>query len=420
MARATLEREKEVAAQQLQEEAKKAAVSAGLLPPPVVSPPSASNLTSLLTGHIGQDADGLKTEEEPVLNAMDDDVRVKTGKPKKHKKTKKTKPNKDAKDNVVVKKDCRSLVLKQGSVAVPLSTPCPPDQTYKYERVFYKAGLELKGEDKYWAYVKQIGNLLENIQLVDPTAILHAAVESDDTKPIGKKEVLSENMTIFLAYAPVGKNQNAFKPKKNNNKKKGRPGKDEPEFLNPCVYPTLVFSLDVEPETIVSCVTHKFCRAGGFYFLMKQLQCVETVTPFIIFYLYTFNDITTVRAELAELLKKAHADLESNFTLLDEFQYLPIPEINIRRGVPKLPGQPGSRFCNYLQEMQEAHWAHLIECDVQAIPFLTLLINHVKEWRSTTPVWGGHAHIRGWLTGTPQRAMSAGSLGWPKTTCATT
>ncbi len=120
---------------------------------------------------------------------------------------------------------------------------------------------------------------------------------------------------------------------------------------------------------------------------------METVTPFIIFYLYTFNNITTIHAELAELLKKAHADLESNFILPDEFQYSPIPEINISRGVPKLPGQPGSQFHDYSREMQEARRAHLIECDVQAIPFLTLLINHVKEWRLTTPVWGGHAHI---------------------------
>jgi hypothetical protein len=189
MAQATLEREKEAASQQLQEEAEKAAVSVGLLPLPVVSPPSASNLTSLLTGHVGQDADGSKTEEEPVLDVMDDDARVETGKPKKQKKTKKTKPNKDVKDNVAVKKNRRSLVVKQGSVAVPPSTPCPPDQAYKYKRVFNEAGLELKGEDKYGAYVKQIGNLLKNIQLVDPTAILHAAVESDDTKPIGKKEI---------------------------------------------------------------------------------------------------------------------------------------------------------------------------------------------------------------------------------------
>jgi hypothetical protein len=111
-------------------------------------------------------------------------------------------------------------------------------------------------------------------------------------------------MTIFLAYAPVGKNHNAFKPKKNNNKKKGRRGKDEPELLNPSVYPMLVFSSDVDPETIVSRMTHEFCHAGGFYFRKKQLQCMETVTPFIIFYLYTFNNIATLHAELMDLLKK--------------------------------------------------------------------------------------------------------------------
>jgi hypothetical protein len=132
--------------------------------------------------------------------------------------------------------------------------------------VFYKTGLELKGEDKYGAYVKQIGSLLKKFQLVDPSAILHATVETEATKPIEKKDKLSNNMTIFLAYALVGKNQNAFKPKKNNNKKKGRRGKDEPELLDPSVYPTLVFLLDVDPETMVSRVTHEFCHAGGFYF----------------------------------------------------------------------------------------------------------------------------------------------------------
>jgi hypothetical protein len=161
-------------------------------------------------------------------------------------------------------------------------------------------------------------------------------------------------MTILLAYAPVGKNQNAFKPKKNTNKKKGGRGKDEPELIDSSVYPTLVFLSDVDPETIVLHMTHKFCRAGGFYFQKKQLQCMETVTPFIIFYLYTFNDIATLCVELTDLLKKAHAELECDFMLPEEFQYSSIPEINIRHGVPKLPGQPGSQFRDCSREMQEA------------------------------------------------------------------
>jgi hypothetical protein len=140
-------------------------------------------------------------------------------------------------------------------------------------------------------------------------------------------------------------------------------------------------------------VTHEFCHAGEFYFCKKQLQCKETVTPFIIYYLYTFNDIATLRRELTDLLKKAHQDLESNFMLPEEFEHSKIPDINIRRGVPKLPGQPGSQFWDYLREMQEARRAHLIKCNVQAIPFLRLLIDYIKEHKLTTPIWGGHAHL---------------------------
>jgi hypothetical protein len=394
MVQATLEREKEAAARQLQEEAAKATAAAGMMQLMVVSPPSTSNLNSLLTGHVGQDTNGTK-EEGTALNAKDDKVSGDNGKPPKQKKTRKSKSNKKGKDDVATKKKRRSSALKQGSIAVTFPMPRPPAPAYKYKQVFYKAGMELKGEDKYCAYIKQTGNLLKNIQLVDPSAILHAAVKTEATKPIGKKEELSNNMTIFLAYAPVGKNQNAFKPKKNNNKKKGRCGKDEPELLDPRVYPTLVFLSNMDLETIMSRVTHEFCCAGGFYSRKKQLQCVETVTPLIIFYLFTFNDIATLRAELTDLLKKAHEELESDFMLPEEFQYSTTPEINIRRGVPKLLGQPGSQFRDYSREMQEAQRAHLIECDVQAIPFLMLLINHVKDRRLTALVWGGHAHIMG-------------------------
>jgi hypothetical protein len=61
-----------------------------------------------------------------------------------------------------------------------------------------------------------------------------------------------------------------FQPKKNNNRRKGRKDKDEPDTLDPSVYPTMVFSLDIEPEIIISRVAHKFGRAEGSYFRKKQ------------------------------------------------------------------------------------------------------------------------------------------------------
>jgi hypothetical protein len=245
--------------------------------------------------------------------------------------------------------------------------------------VFYEAGLELKRDDKYSAYIKHIGALFKNIQLVDPLAIMHAVDESGGAKHLGSKTEMSTNMTIFLAYAPVGRNAKAFQPKRNTNKKKGRKGKDEPNTLNPSVYPTMVFSSDVEPDVIISRVTHEFGRSGGFYFWKKQLQCEETVTPFIIYFLYTFNNIATLWGELTFLLEEAHQGMKDDFTLPEKFEYATLPDINIRHGIPKLPGQPGSNFRDYSREMQEARQAHLIECDIKVIPFLRTLISYIKD-----------------------------------------
>ena len=91
----------------------------------------------------------------------------------------------------------------------------------------------------------------------------------------------------------------------------------------------MVFSSDVDPEIIISRVSHEFGRAGGFYFRKKQIQCEETMTPFIIYFLYTFNDIATIREELTSLLKEALKDMKDDYKLPDEFEFYPLPDINI-------------------------------------------------------------------------------------------
>ena len=108
---------------------------------------------------------------------------------------------------------------------------------------------------------------------------------------------------------------------------------------------------------------------------------------------YKFNDIATLRGELTSLLEEALQGIKDDLMLPDEFDYSPLPEINICRGIPKLPGQPGSNFRNYSREMQEARRAHLIECDIKAIPFLRVLISHIKDNKLAARIWGGHTHI---------------------------
>jgi hypothetical protein len=90
MAKATLEREKEAARRQLQEKEAAATATSRLVPPSVVFPPSASNLNSLLTGHVSQDTNGTQ-EDGTAPTAMEDDIINSTRKPPKQKKPKKSK-----------------------------------------------------------------------------------------------------------------------------------------------------------------------------------------------------------------------------------------------------------------------------------------------------------------------------------------
>jgi hypothetical protein len=279
---------------------------------------------------VGQEILGTDAKTSTIMT--DSNAAKENSSPPTKKKTKKLKEKTTSTNLSSSKRDSSGSVLKQGRFATAAAATAAPQASAKvfdHERVYYEAGLELKGDNKYAAYVKQIGLQFENIQLVDPTAIMHASIESEIAKPLGSKSEMSNNMTTFLGYAPVGGNSNIFKPKKNSNKKKGRHGKDEPDMIYPSVYPTLIFSSNVDPDTITSRVMHEFFWAGGFHFRRKELQCIETCTPFIIYYLYTFNDLATIRYELSSLIGQAYQGTQNNFILPEEFKHHQLPKINI-------------------------------------------------------------------------------------------
>jgi hypothetical protein len=70
----------------------------------------------------------------------------------------------------------------------------------------------------------------------------------------------------------------------------------------------------------------------------------NTCTPFIIYYLYTFNDLATICSELTSLLRQAYEGMQNGFILPEKFKHHKLPDINIHQGIPKLPGQSGQQF----------------------------------------------------------------------------
>ncbi len=112
--------------------------------PMVVSPPSAPNLTSLLTSHVGQEV-GMQAANNTTATDMDIntqvdeqvDDNVKSPKKKKSKIIKSTKKNKSS------KRDRNGMTLKTSSFAKLTLTAKPSKKEYNFEWVFYEAGLEL-------------------------------------------------------------------------------------------------------------------------------------------------------------------------------------------------------------------------------------------------------------------------------------
>ena len=104
MALATLAREKEAAKRRLQEEEAAVHVASGVVQLSVVPPPSASNLNSLLTGHVGQESE--RAQEGAIASkTMEADLANNTGKPPKKKESKKSKISIEGKKDNANKRD---------------------------------------------------------------------------------------------------------------------------------------------------------------------------------------------------------------------------------------------------------------------------------------------------------------------------
>jgi hypothetical protein len=137
-------------------------------PPPasVVSPPSATNLNDLLYGHIGQKGSGMDADTS-TTTADSEAVKDNSASSNK-KKTKKSKEKSASNKLSSSKRNSSGSILKQGrfaTTAAPNDASAASSKVFSYEQVYYEARVELKSNNKYAAYVKQIGLLFENIQL---------------------------------------------------------------------------------------------------------------------------------------------------------------------------------------------------------------------------------------------------------------
>ncbi len=335
--------------------------------------------------------------------------REKKNKKKKDKKKKRSRDNREEAEPT-------ANVTPPGTYAEAVATPSPDDppaaapngvlknkfgraagvtvHKYAFEKVILEGCIHLKGEDKYDSYFRGIRTLVQNVLKVDKKAAFHPVAEGCTDMPLilNVKDVPSD-ITDLGAYALINGGSKAFvaRPPKGQ-KQKGR--KNPKNLVDPTLYPTLALSSDVPTETILNRVCHAWSKEGGEWLRIKELQSLGTGTEYYIFEVYNYCNSKMIARELRDMLELAKEDLSVKGRLSEGFESKAIPFINLRRGVPKVPGQDTSVFRKYSDEMQEARRVFHVEVSNDEQAYLKELMEHLKSMPGAIEkMWGPWAHI---------------------------
>ena len=103
-------------------------------------------------------------------------------------------------------------------------------------------------------------------------------------------------------------------------------------------------SSDMMPEVICKQVIHELSKLGFVYLRKKELQCISSSTYWFLFYLWNYGYQTTLTAAFIKMLEKAKAMMVEEGKLSQVEGSKAIPAINMRRAVPRLPGQDVSAY----------------------------------------------------------------------------
>ena len=244
---------------------------------------------------------------------------------------------------------------------------------YAHERVILDVSMQLpKGPEAYGAYLANLGQLFDNLHYVDEMVIIHPLSEHSSATPLSSKNDLPTNLTKALTFFSVGGGPNAFKPKKDRNGKKG-----QKKEKAPYVWSNVIISSDVDPRLICDTICYEWGRLTQGVVRVKDLQCLDTVTAWHLFYVYIWNDYASIKEKFVEILGDIHRKMASTQLLTAEEKVQPVPEIAISAKVPRLINHDVSQYNKLDDREQSARRALTIEVDESKVGLLKKLVEQM-------------------------------------------
>ena len=159
----------------------------------------------------------------------------------------------------------------------------------------------------------------------------------------------------------------------------------------------MCLSSDIDPEIILRRIRDEWRRQGGNRLETKELDCFETETTVVAYYMHNAGSDRTIIAEATTILTLARNHAENKD---DEFPYakLPVPMMVMRSQVPKIPGLDTTVYANWHWSDGNTRKAFHIECAQSEVKQLQTLFEIAKKMKIVETFWGPEVKLSNVIT----------------------
>ena len=155
---------------------------------------------------------------------------------------------------------------------------------------------------------------------------------------------------------------------------------DNKELALSEIYFTLAFSCGKEPQRILDRVAGEWGKIGGKKLFIKSISSFNTRSAVNIFYLRNDNDLETIKEKFKQILEEAKeiAEVEDEDGSREYF-YKEIPDLSIRKLMPKIVGQDTKVFQGWTGSQHEMGKVLTLEADEDDVEMIHYLVEAAKN-----------------------------------------
>ncbi len=288
---------------------------------------------------------------------------------------------------------------------VPKEPSPPPQHDHNHKNVLIDISIDFNKDcltqfegDNGKKVVYAIQQLILNLKIADKMAVLNLMDDSQEDPLIGgaSPNNVPQNMTALRNYV-TGLNPCSFQT---TSRPLDRPemGAASSRWPSPSVaYGVISISCDKDPETLINQLSYEWARFGS-YLKIKELQAVETITPFQIYFVYSLTHCQTLIDEQREILRIAQDKMhqEDYFVTRDlprRWGYCFLLLCSLRMNVPRIPKHSEPVIMLKLPaSIQTCRKVLHLEVDKRQLDFITHLVQYAKKAGIYAQWWGPHAH----------------------------